>query len=161
MHIHCLFPALMAECVGFVVQLGSGSANTPRQVPGSYLLGPEVIFTDGSMSDVFMPPSQPMPSAGLVNTWVHLEATEATGGTNLRTHPPLGNSGDGVGWDTAVAINTSYVQGSATQPGSTFVEISALGTPKPWIQFGVRVHHYNADPHEIAHAVLLVEPKGW
>lgn len=160
MHIHCLFPALLASCVDFVVQLGSGSANTPRQLSGSYLLGSEVIFTDGSMSDVFMPLSQPMPSAGLVNTLVHQEATEATGGPNLRTRPALRYSGDGVGWDTAVAINTSYMQGSAPQPGSTFVDISSLGTPKPWIQFGVRVHNYNADPNEIAHAVLLLESKG-
>ncbi len=160
MHIRYLFLALIAICAGFVVQLGSASANTPRQVPGSYLFGPEVIFTDGSTSDVFMPLSQPMPSAGLVNIRIYLEVTEATGGTNLRTRPALRYSGDGVGWDPAVAINTNYIQGSATQPGSTFVDISALGTPKPWIQFGVQVHNFNANPYEIAHAVLLVEPKG-
>ncbi|GDX83012.1 hypothetical protein LBMAG42_48230 [Deltaproteobacteria bacterium] len=157
------FRTLLAALLAVVVTLTGtvALAGTPRRPPGSYTFGPVAVWTDGTVTDVFQPMSDPMPSASLVSARIFLEITEATA-TNLRTRPALRYSADGVGWDAAQPINTAYVSGNGVQAGTTFVDLTTLAgvTPKAWVQFGVQVKNNAQGNYEIAHTVLLVEPKG-
>lgn len=160
MKLRLLILTVLTICLAFFFEVGSAGAATPRQPPGSFYFGPSVFWTDGTTSDLFQPLSSPMPSSQLVSARVYFEITEGTGSTNLRTRPAIRYSADGVNWDAPTAINVSYVTGSGVQPGTTFVDLTTLGTPKAWIQFGLQAKNNNAGVYEFGHAVLIVEPKG-
>lgn len=148
----------------FILLLTLAGAHTAsatfRRPAGAYLFGPEVIWTDGTGTEVFHPLSDPMPSANLAYARVQFEVSEATGTTNLRAKSALRYSPDGVNWDTAQPINSTPLQGSGIQPGTTFVDLTALAgvTPKAWVQFGVLAKNNSGSTYELALAALLVEP---
>lgn len=155
------FIVFLLSLVIVVALAGTAIAGTIRHPPGSYVFGPETVWTDGTVTDIFQPLSDPLPSAPLVSARIYLEITEASN-ANLRTRPALRYSADGVTWDASQPINTTYVTGGGTQAGTSFVDLTTLAgvTPKAWVQFGVQVKNNTAGVYEIAHTALIVEPKG-
>lgn len=132
---------------------------TPRRPAGSYYFGPSVVYTNGSAADFWNPVSDGMPSRTLMAGRVTMEVSEAANAGNIKMRPALQWSADGVNWDTAVAINTSYVTGNGAQATTGFTDFSGLGAPKPFVRFGVLTYTVNGSAYELARATLVIEPK--
>lgn len=148
--------ALFVLAVGFFPDR-AGSA-TPRRPAGSYYFGPEVVYTNGAQGDFFQPLSDPLPSRGLSAGRVSMEVTEVTS-NNIKMRPALRWSVDGVNWDSAVYINVNYVTGNGSQATTGFTDFIPLGSPKPFVQFGVLTYTVAGSNFEMGHVVLIVEPK--
>ena len=130
---------------------------TLRRTPGSWLFGPRPVWTDGTSGPTWHALSEPMSSAGLINLRVSTELDENSG--NCKIRPALRWSNDGVAWDADVAIVTTYRTTVGIDYGSGYVDITALGTPKPWVQFGVEAANNSGTRVEICLAAILVDPK--
>lgn len=154
--------SLAVSVVSFLILVmvfsGSAESATLRRVPGAYLLGPETVYTNGTQADFFIPISDPMPSRNLMAGRVTMEVTEVTS-NNIKMRPALRWSADGVTWDSSSYINVNYVTGAGNQATSTFTDFSSLGTPKPFVQFGVQTYTITGSTFELARVALLVEPK--
>ncbi len=130
---------------------------TIRRTPGSWLFGQRTVFSDGSASPIFHPLSEPMSSAGIINVRVSTELAETSGNCKLR--PALRWSDDGIGWGAASAIVATYRTTTGIDYGSNYIDITALGTPKPWVQFGLEVANNSGTRVEVCNGALLVDPK--
>ena len=130
---------------------------TLRRTPGSWLFGPRPVWTDGTTSPTWHALSEPLSSAGMINVRVSTELDESSG--NCKIRPALRWSNDGVAWDADVAIVTTYRSTVGIDYGSGYVDITALGRPKPWVQFGVEVANTTGTRVELCAATVLVDPK--
>ena len=130
---------------------------TIRRTPGSWLFGQRTVFSDGTATPIFHPLSEPMSSAGIINVRVSTELAETSGNCKLR--PALRWSDDGIGWGSASAIVATYRTTTGIDYGSAYVDITALGTPKPWVQFGLEVANTTGSRVEVCNGALLVDPK--
>jgi hypothetical protein len=138
-----------------------GEANatdvTLRRTPGSMLFGPAPAWATNT-TEVFFPLSDPMPSAGMISVRVTTAVTQRTGFCQIKS--ALRYSSDGVGWATAVAIvDTPVDPQNSPLFDDDYVDITALGSPRPWIQFGVLVSNSEGTGISLCNATLLVEPK--
>lgn len=73
--------------------------------------------------------------------------------------PALRWSADGVTWDSATTINASYVTGNGNQTTTSFTDFGALGSPKPFVQFGVQTFTISGSTFEMANITMVIEPK--
>ncbi|MFZ5478330.1 MAG: hypothetical protein ACOZNI_16300 [Myxococcota bacterium] len=153
--IFALFALLLGVMFAFAPDADSA---TPRRPPGAYYFGPEVVYSNGTQVDFFNPMSDPMPSRQLMAGRVTLEVTEVTS-SNIKMHAALRWSADGITWDTPQVIYAGYVTGNGNQTAGTFTDFSGMGTPKPFVQFGVLTQTVSGATFEIARATLIVEPK--
>lgn len=159
MRIRRLFAVFALFIAAFFALSHEASSATPRRPPGAYSFGPKTVYTNGAAADFFNPLSEPMASRQLMGARVTMEVTEAANVANIKMRPALRWSADGVAWDTAVAINAGYVTGNGPQSTATFTDFSGLGSPKPFVQFGVLTYTINGSAYEMANVVLIVEPK--
>ena len=147
---------LVAAIVACLVAPLDGWA-TLRRTPGSWLFGPSPVWTDGTTGPTWHALSAPMSSAGMINVRVSTELDETSG--NCKIRPALRWSNDAVAWDADVAIVTTYRSTVGVDYGSSYIDITALGTPKPWVQFGVEVANTSGTRVELCAATVLVDPK--
>jgi hypothetical protein len=98
-----------------------------------------------------------MASAGVINVRVSTGLSQSSG--NCKIRPALRWSNDGVSWDNDSVIVTTYRSTEGTDFGNTYLDITALGTPKAWIQFGVEAANTAGTNINLCNATLLVEPK--
>jgi hypothetical protein len=98
-----------------------------------------------------------MSSAGLINVRVSTEMDETSG--NCKVRPALRWSNDGINWDAEVNIVAGYRSTVGIDYGSNYIDITALGSPKPWVQFGVQAVNTSGTRVEICGATVLVDPK--
>jgi hypothetical protein len=143
--------------VALLVLTGPASA-TIRRTPGSWLFGPKTVWTDGTVNPTFHPLGDPMASRGLINARVAIEMSEDTSGL-CKIRPALRYGNDGVSWDASGAIDTTYRTSAGITYGTTYVDLTAVATTRPWIQFGVEVANESGSAVNICNATLLVEPK--
>lgn len=115
------------------------------------------MFSDGSANPIFHPLSEPMSSAGIINVRVSTELAETSG--NCKVRPALRWSDDGIGWGSSSTIVATYRTTTGIDYGSSYVDITALGTPKPWVQFGLEVANSSGTRVEVCNTSLMVDPK--
>jgi hypothetical protein len=128
-----------------------------RRTPGAWLYGPDAVFSDGTTSPMFVPLSDPLASAGLLNARVSTELVATSGFCKVR--PALRWSDDGVVWGASSSIVASYRSTVGIDYGSSYLDLNVLGTPKPWVQFGVEVANVSGTRVEVCQASVMVEPK--
>lgn len=138
-----------------------GAFGSIRRTPGSWVFGPDTVFSDGTANPgtpLFIPLSEPMSSAGLLNARVSTELVASSGGCRVR--PALRWSDDGIAWSGATAILTGYRTTVGINYGTSYEELTLLGSPKPWVQFGVQVaNDVGVSRIEVCKATIMVEPK--
>lgn len=149
---HVLAAILLAILVASTSALAS-----MRRTPGSWLFGPDTVFSDGTTSPIFVSLGEGLSSAALINVRVSTELTATSG--NCKVRPALRWSDDGIAWSSPSAIVATYRSTSGIDYGSTYVDITALGTPKPWVQFGVEAANTSGTRVEVCKASVMVEPK--
>lgn len=130
---------------------------TLRRTPGSWVFGPKVVFSDGTANPMFIPLSDGLSSAGMINVRVSTEFAEQSG--NCKVRPALRWSDDGITWGSATNMVTTYLSARGITYGSTYIDITALGTPKPWVQFGVEVANTGGSRVEVCNASIMIDPK--
>lgn len=128
-----------------------------RRTPGAWLYGPDTVFSDGTTTPMFVPLSDPLASAGLLNARVSTELVATSGQCKVR--PALRWSDDGVVWGPSSSIVAGYRSTIGIDYGSAYLDLTILGTPKPWIQFGVEVANVSGTRVEVCKASVMVEPK--
>jgi len=147
---------VLAALVLFLIPGNAGA--TLRRTPGSWLFGPKPVWTDGTTSNtLFHALGEPMSSAGLINVRISTEMDESSG--NCKVRPALKWSNDGITWDADVNIVATYRSTVGIDYGSTYVDITAIGSPKPWVQFGVQAVNTSGTRVEVCLATILVDPK--
>ncbi len=132
---------------------------TVRKPAGAWQFGPDTVWTDGTTGAFFQPMSEAMPSVGIAKIRVTIEMSEDSGFCTMRS--ALRWSDDGIGWGAVTPINgTAYLTANGVTPGTTFVDVSSLGTPKAWVQFGVQTaEDAGSSVIQLCHATLVVEPR--
>lgn len=146
-------------CCVLALMPSTAESGTPRRPTGAYYFGPEVVYTNGAAADFWNPLSEPMSSRALMSARVTMEITESATAAKIKTRPALRWSSDGVTWDAPVAINAAYVTGDGMQATTGFTDFMGLGSPKPFVQFGVLTWTVSGANYELARATLVVEPK--
>lgn len=141
-----------------VLLLALPAEATLRRPPGAWLFGPRQVWTDGTTSAFFHPLSDPVASAGLLGARISIEMSEDSGYCKMR--PAIRYSSDGVTWDGSNPADASWRTTNGIVPGTAYVDLTALGTPKSWVQFGVEVaNDAGGSGFQFCNAALLVEPK--
>ncbi|HND33605.1 MAG TPA: hypothetical protein PLA94_26580 [Myxococcota bacterium] len=110
-----------------------------RRTPGSWLYGPETVWTDGNAGSgyLFHPLSEATATAGLHYVRVAYQLSQDSGNCQLR--PAVRFSDDGINWDAAVDVHSTWQNGNDVTYPAGFEDILNLGTdPKAWVQFGVQ-----------------------
>lgn len=138
---------------------GAVAEMTLRRVPGSWVYGPKAVWTDGTTSAFFVPLSEPVESAGIINVRVSTDMESNSGDCQLR--PALRYSPDGVSWGTPKEIVGTWRTSNGPDYGQGYVDITALaGTPaKTFVQFGVQARNGTAGAIQLCLASIRVEPK--
>ncbi len=142
--------------LAFVFAVGDADA-TIRRTPGSWVFGPTTVFSDGTTNPMFIPLSQGLSSAGMINVRVSTEFAEQSG--NCKFRAALRWSDDGITWGSSTNMIAGYTSAPGISYGSTYIDITALGTPKPWVQFGVEVANVSGSRVELCNATLMIDPK--
>lgn len=147
-----------AFCVALVAIALVGQADaTIRRTPGSWVFGPKTVFSDGTTSPHFIPLGDGMSSAGMINVRVSTEFAEQTG--NCKARPALRWSDDGITWGAATNMVAAYLSTPGITYGSSYIDITVLGTPKPWVQFGVEVANVSGSRIELCNVSIMIDPK--
>ena len=111
-----------------------------RRTPGSWLYGPESVWTDGNAGGGFLfhPLSEAIGTAGLHYVRVAYQLSQDSG--NCQVRPAVRFSDDGVNWDAAKELYSTWQNGNDVTYDPSFVDILNLaGTDaKAWVQFGVQ-----------------------
>lgn len=143
------------------LSLPAMASATILRVPGSWFFGPQAVWTDGTTNALFQPMGEPIPAAGLNNVRVSVELQQNAG--NCKIRPALRWSADRVTWSNASPIlnPATWQSGNGELPGTAYIDIigGGVGTPKPWVQFGVDAANSAGTRVELCNATLLVEPK--
>lgn len=148
--------ALFVVLALLVVTLPAAQA-TLRRVPGSWMWGPRPVWTDGTANPMFHPFSDPIDAGTVTNARVSIEMDQDTG--NCKIRPALRYSDDGISWNSAVAIISTYRDTAGADYGSTYVDLTGLTTPRTWVQFGIQAANQSGSAIEFCNATLLVQPK--
>ncbi len=130
---------------------------TIRRAPGSWVFGPKTVFSDGTTNPQFIPLSEGLASAGMINVRVTSEFAEQSG--NCKFRAALRWSDDGITWGASTNLVAGYTSTPGITYGSGYVDITVLGTPKPWVQFGVEVANTSGTRVELCNATLMIDPK--
>lgn len=132
---------------------------TLQRVPGSWVYGPKAVWSNGTISPIFVPLSEAVESAGLISARVSTDLDANSGDCQIR--PALRYSSDGITWGTAKEILTPWVSTNGPSYGDSYVDLTTLaGTPaKTYVQFGVQVRNGSAGAIQICLASMRVEPK--
>lgn len=136
-----------------------GAFASIRRTPGSWVFGPDTAFSDGTTGNLFIPLSEPIASAGLLNARFSTELVASSGGCRIK--PALRWSEDGIGWGTP-ATDAAFGWRTAVgiDYGTAYSDLTTIGTPKPWVQFGVFVANAGGNSRvEVCKAAIMVEPK--
>ncbi len=155
--LRSIFPTVAVVTALIVGTLSHEANATLRRTAGSWLFGPEPVWTDGTTNPTWHALSQPMSSAGLLKVRVSTELEETS--ANCKIRPAIRWSNDGISWDSDVNLVAGYRTTVGSDFGSTYIDLMALGTPKPWVQFGVQAANNSGVRVEICRATLLVEPE--
>jgi hypothetical protein len=150
-------PALASQSI---TELATpGAEMTLTRVTGSWVYGPKAVWTLGTTSPHFVPLSEPVESAGIINVRVSTEMESNSGDCQLR--PALRYSADGVNWDTPKEILAGWRTTNGIDYGQTYIDITALaGTPaKTFVQFGVQARNGSNGAIQLCLASIRVEPK--
>lgn len=110
-----------------------------RRTPGSWLYGPEAVWTDGNAGGGFLfhPLSEAMGTAGLHYVRVAYQLSQDSGNCQLR--PAVRFSDDGINWDAAKEVHSTWQNGNDVTYPTGFEDLLNLGTDaKAWVQFGVQ-----------------------
>lgn len=140
------------------ISRGAEAWATIRRAPGAWLFGPHTVWTDGTTSPTFHPLSDPMATRTVTNARVSFELDQDTSGL-CKIRPALRFGNDGVSWDSAAAIDTTYRTAAGVTYGTAYVDLTAVATPRTWIQFGVEVANESGGAVNLCNASLMVEPK--
>jgi len=152
-----LLPLIATLAVLAVLFASPNAEGTLRRTPGSWVFGPKVVFSDGTANPMFIPLSDGLSSAGLINVRVSTEFAEQSG--NCKFRPALRWSDDGITWGAATNMVATYLTAPGITYGSSYIDITALGTPKPWVQFGVEVANNSGSRVEVCNASIMIDPK--
>lgn len=128
------------------------------RLPGSFLFGPQVVWTKGSTSvSLYHYVSEPVESASLVKVRVSVEMGQETGNMKLRLI--VRASDDGISWDAPVTLDATWRTNDGTWPGTTWTDITSLAglTQRPYFQFGVECLNESGTLIELANATVRVE----
>lgn len=141
-----------------LVFTGPSAWATIRRAPGAWVFGPKTVWTDGTTSPVFHPLSDPLASRSVQNARVSIELDQDISGL-CKIRPALRYGSDGVTWDGDALIDSTYKTSAGITYGTTFVDLTGLGTAKTWVQFGVQVANESGSAVNLCNATVMVEPK--
>lgn len=149
-----------------MIALAMGTARASeilRRTPGSWLYGPEPLYTvigAGPASVVtFFPMSDPVGTAGLLGARFSYQMTQDSGDCKLR--PAVRYSNDGVNWDTPKEVNATYATNETPIYGTAYVDLMTLMNtpPRAYIQFGLQTLNRSTTTNAFCRGTLRVEPQ--
>lgn len=133
-----------------------------RRTPGSIMLGPLAVWTDGTTTAIFHPMSEVMNSAEFTSMRIAFQLSELSGPCRLR--PAVRFSNDGIGWDNAAPIdsqNLAYINTETITFGTAYVDVTAIAgtTFRSYMQLGTQLANASAGATGFCNATMRVEVK--
>ena len=101
----------------------------------SLTAGPSPVWSQGNSTGLFHPLTGPLNSGGV--QWARLSLMLGQSSNKISVRAGLQYSDTGDDWDTAEEIGPAYTASDGEVFGSSFEDLTAVGTRKLFVRFGV------------------------
>ena len=122
--------------------------------------GPQTVWTQGSTSTaMFIPLGGPVNSNELHSVRASFEFRDSSG--DMKVRPAIQYADDPNGtWDTAEPFGPAYSSTEGDTYGTSFVDVTALGTRKLFARLGAVCLNVSATQVELAKVSLRIDIEG-